>query len=341
MYGAILTLMRSVRRHSRKERPLRRLKHFLIPHKGNKYKPGLFARESIATVALVLLLIEAAYLVQVHVVLKNAGLASVLPAALTTLTNADRAAEGISPVREDADLDKVAAAKAADMAAKGYFAHVSPSGKTPWDWLDEGGYQYTYAGENLAVDFTESKDVEEAWMNSPLHRANILKQQYTRVGIGVAEGIYQGKQVTFVAQFFATKAADGAAAQKPVVTASAAKTPASEPAETHAEAQVLGAAVQPAPAAETPTGSQIAVEASSPSRFMWYILTGFTGAIAFFFVLTLFVHQRRRMIEVEVIGSGLALLAVAALMYIYNGNSVSYVQTPEANQAASVAISLE
>jgi hypothetical protein len=69
----------------------RRLKHYLIPHAGNGYKPHLFSREIVGIVALVLLLIEGAYLFQVNVILPNTGFtATILPAALTSLANADR-----------------------------------------------------------------------------------------------------------------------------------------------------------------------------------------------------------------------------------------------------------
>ena len=185
---------------------IRRLKHFLVPHKGNKYKPGVLARESVAVIALVLVVIESGYLIDSRVLLKNTGFtASVLPAALTDLTNTDRSSQGLSALVHDPALDQVAQAKANDMAANGYFAHVSPTGVTPWDWLKKFNYSYTYAGENLAVDFDESADVETAWMNSPAHRANILKAQYQDVGYGVSQGQYEGHDTTFVVEFFATK----------------------------------------------------------------------------------------------------------------------------------------
>ena len=103
---------------------------------------------------------------------------------------------------ENALLTQAAQDVASDMATKGYFAHISPSGITPWDWLAQVGYKYQYAGENLAVDFTDSSAVESAWMASPEHHANIVKPQYTQMGIGVANGMYQGKEATFIVSFF-------------------------------------------------------------------------------------------------------------------------------------------
>jgi hypothetical protein len=109
--------------------------------------------------------------------------------------------------------------KANDMAEKGYFAHTSPEGKTPWYWFKQAGYDYSYAGENLAVNFFESKDVAEAWMNSPTHRANIVKKDYTEIGIAVATGMYEGRQSVFVAQLFGTPMKGYASETRPAPTA--------------------------------------------------------------------------------------------------------------------------
>src|SRR3989344_6651963 len=134
----------------------RKLKHYLIPHAGNKFKPALLAKESVAVMVLVLLVIEGMYVIGTPLLQKTGFTAAVLPAALADLTNKDRLAEGGGALAFDAHLAKAAQAKANDMAAQGYFAHVSPDGKTPWYWLDSVGYNYTYAGENPATNFTDS-----------------------------------------------------------------------------------------------------------------------------------------------------------------------------------------
>lgn len=313
-----------------------RLKHWLVPHKGNRYKPGIFAKEAALVLAAALLLIEGAYLVQVHIVLKQNGfIATVLPAALATLTNHDRVAEGLTELIRDPALDAVAQAKADDMAAKGYFAHVSPEGKSPWYWLQQAEYPYTYAGENLAVDFTDSADVEEAWMNSPAHRANILKRQYTRIGIAVAQGMYEGKEVTFVAQFFATTKEDAKPA--PIASATvrpAEDVPATEPAEAAAPVEtptnVLGV--------ETPASedSPVSVAVTSPSRVVWYFFAGIAGLLSVLLALTLIVHARRKMFYMEVLGSGLLLTGVAAALMLYSG-APQHVTLPSDVQSASAA----
>jgi hypothetical protein len=328
---------------------LRSLKRYLIPHRRNRYKPGIFSRESVGALVLCLLLIEGIYLIQIHIVLKNGGfLAAVLPAAITSLTNADRTDQGLSVLTEDTQLAAAAQAKADDMAAKGYFSHVSPDGKTPWYWLDSVKYPYTYAGENLAVDFTDSKDVETAWMNSPMHRANILKSQYTRIGVGIAQGMYQGRETTFVVQFFATRSEDGAvptAAAAPVATA---PVPVTELATTQKATNVLGSETAPLskPAEEaqatspvqTPPSSPVAIAVTSPSHFMLYLLSALTGFFLMILLITLAVHARKQFVYMEVLSGGFVLVGVVVLLLVYNQAALPTV--PGASEAASAAIAL-
>ena len=132
----------------------------------------------------------------------NSYMASVLPSVLDDLTNQNRQVQNLPILSVSPVLNKVAELKANDMAQKGYFAHTSPEGKAPWYWFDQAGYNYEYAGENLAVDFTDSVDVARAWMNSPKHKANILKNAYTEIGTAIATGTYQGHATVFVAQEF-------------------------------------------------------------------------------------------------------------------------------------------
>jgi hypothetical protein len=318
----------------------RRIKHFFFAHKGNKFKPGVFAKEAALAIVLVLLAVEGLYLVQVHIVLKNNGfIATVLPAALADLANADRATQGLVALTRDPALDAVAQAKADDMAAKGYFAHVSPDGKTPWYWLQQAGYSYTYAGENLAVDFTDSTDVETAWMQSPAHRANILKQEYTHVGIAVAEGMYEGKEVTFVAQFFAASKEDVAKAAAAVASAApkpAEQVPATQVAEAVAPAPaVLGEAAVPA----QPPAAPVAVAMTSPTKILWYVFAGAAALLALLFALMLIVHARKRLLYVEFLGCGFLLLGVTVALMLYGGES-AHVTLPSDSQSASVARAL-
>ena len=145
------------------------------------------------------------------------NMAAVISAVLVDLANEDRKDEDLGMLTRNPVLDEAAQAKADDMAEKGYFAHNSPDGKTSWHWFREAGYSFSYAGENLAVDFTDSDDVEDAWMDSPTHRANILNGKFTEIGIATAVGTYKGQKTTFVVQMFGTPAKTAVAA--PVVVA--------------------------------------------------------------------------------------------------------------------------
>ena len=145
--------------------------------------------------------------------------------ALVDETNQGRVVNGLPDLQVSPLLQAAAQEKASDMASKGYFAHTSPQGLTPWYWFQQVGYNFDYAGENLAVNFSDSQDVTTAWMNSPEHRANILSTDFTQIGIATAQGMYEGQLTTFVVEEFGTPAP--AAAPTPFVnTASAATAPA-------------------------------------------------------------------------------------------------------------------
>jgi uncharacterized protein YkwD len=133
--------------------------------------------------------------------------AAVLPSVLVDLANKDRVDSGLRQLTVSPILEEAARMKAEDMVEKGYFAHTSPSGLNPWYWFYRSGYEFIHAGENLAVNFVDSEDVEQAWMNSPGHRANILNGNFTEIGIAAVPGTYKGKKTIFVVQLFGTPSA--------------------------------------------------------------------------------------------------------------------------------------
>jgi hypothetical protein len=113
---------------------------------------------------------------------------------LLDATNAARAENGLKPLSHNSVLDKAAQAKAEDMAARNYWAHNTPDGKEPWIFIDQAGYRYYKAAENLAYGFDNSAGAVVGWMNSPSHRANILDNDLKEVGFGVINmPNYQGK----------------------------------------------------------------------------------------------------------------------------------------------------
>lgn len=111
------------------------------------------------------------------------------------LVNAERRAAGLATVQADAEMVQVARAHSRDMFARGYFSHYSPEGRDLEDRLRGASLRYLTAGENLALAPTLST-AHKGLMASPGHRANILRPQFARLGIGVLDGGTHGLMVT-------------------------------------------------------------------------------------------------------------------------------------------------
>ena len=108
------------------------------------------------------------------------------------LINKQRAQNGLSPLKENNELQRVARIKAQDMVNNNYFSHTSPTYGSPFDMMKSFKISYNTAGENLAGNSSNS-DAVTAWMNSPGHRANILNGSFNQTGIGVVKGSKYGK----------------------------------------------------------------------------------------------------------------------------------------------------
>ncbi len=190
------------------------LKNSFIPHKGNKYRPDFLEQLSVGVMlVLILLSFSLANLQALLWVSSDWLVSTILPAVIVDLTNDERGSEKMANLNRNDVLDTAARLKAEDMARHEYFAHYSPDGVSPWYWFDQAGYNYLHAGENLAVHFTESGEVVDAWMNSPSHRANILNGNYTEIGVGTAKGDYKGQSTVFVVQLFGTRRVSDALAE--------------------------------------------------------------------------------------------------------------------------------
>ena len=127
------------------------------------------------------------------------------PNEIIKWTNYYRTQNNLSPLAENELLAGAATAKVNDMLDKQYFAHVSPDGKSVTDLLAAEGYQYKLVGENLALgDFQNEKDLVDAWMASPGHRANILKPDYKEIGMATKLDKYEGRTTWMAVQTFGT-----------------------------------------------------------------------------------------------------------------------------------------
>ena len=201
------------------------IKHWLVPHRHNNHRPHLIRRHGLLALAVLIIGLQfAAYTVRPADVKVLAYASNITPGDLLTQTNQQRAANGVAPLHMDARLNSSAHAKADNMFAENYWAHVSPSGIQPWYWFTQAGYTYQYAGENLAKDFDTTSGVMDGWMNSPGHRANILNPNYTDVGFAVENGTLVGGQTTLVVAHYGQPAAPAVAAA-PVAAAPAAPAP--------------------------------------------------------------------------------------------------------------------
>jgi uncharacterized protein YkwD len=118
-----------------------------------------------------------------------------LEAEMLELVNRERAANGLEPLEADPELTEVARRHSADMFARGYFSHYTPEGKDPFERMRESNVRFRTAGENLALAPT-LQIAHTGLMNSPGHRANILRPQFGRVGIGILDGGRRGLMVS-------------------------------------------------------------------------------------------------------------------------------------------------
>lgn len=120
-------------------------------------------------------------------------------AEVVELTNRERRGAGLPPLALDPLLTAAAQAHSADMVARDFYSHTSPEGSQPWDRAAAAGSARRTIGENIACGQRSAQEVVEGWMNSPGHRANILKADFTHIGIGFAGG---GRAGTYWTQLF-------------------------------------------------------------------------------------------------------------------------------------------
>lgn len=183
-------------------------RRLFLPSAENDYTPHLLQRAAMVVMSVLVLLSFAATNLQALLWQSSDWLVStVLPAVVVNLTNEERVDEAAAPLVRNPLLDQAARLKAEHMAKNSYFAHYSPDGVSPWYWFEQVDYTYAHAGENLAIHFTDSSAVVDAWMKSPSHRANIVNDTYTEIGVGTAKGTYDGFDTVFVVQLFGTPAA--------------------------------------------------------------------------------------------------------------------------------------
>lgn len=177
-------------------------KLLFVPFKDNKYSPRFLQSRVLFYSVILILVVRVAFISISLNFPKDIFFADVSRIDLVKMVNNERIALGLKPLGENTKLDKAAQLKAQDMLNNGYFNHQSPTGVTPWYWFGKSGYNYRYAGENLAIGFSESVDVYNAWFDSDSHRNIFLSPNYNEIGTAILTGNFNGSPATIVVQLF-------------------------------------------------------------------------------------------------------------------------------------------
>ncbi len=197
--------------------------HWFHPRRSNNHRPKLLHTSVIASLTVVVFAL--AFVAQpikygMNSMGKVLGYASDINAnEVISQINTQRQGQGEAPLKVNSSLNQAAFAKAENMFAQQYWAHVGPDGTEPWFFFKQANYQYSIAGENLARDFGNTTDMVQAWMASPTHKENILNGRYQETGVAVVNGTLLGTETTLVVQLFGTPRAN-----IPAVTADASQT---------------------------------------------------------------------------------------------------------------------
>jgi hypothetical protein len=242
---------------------LRRSVRWFLPHRQNDHKPHLIRAHGLIVLAVLMLGIQLSVnILRPPGVRVLAYAVDITPVDLLSQTNQQRADNGLPALRLDNRLNASAKLKTENMFAENYWAHVSPSGIQPWYWIKQAGYDYAYAGENLAKDFSTTSGTVAGWMNSSGHRANILNANYTDVGFAVMNGTLQGSQTTLVVAHYGHENTAASVVAVTPLPKIAAQAPAAtiKPVEARSVANSAVAVVAASPAA---TSAPIATNTSS------------------------------------------------------------------------------
>jgi len=185
-------------------------KVLFIPCQSNNFRPKFLTSRFLLYYLTVVLILKIVGICFVFHLPKTFFFADLTKAVIIKMTNEKREELGLSQLVENQTLSQAALEKAQNMFDLDYFAHQSTTGLTPWYWFKKAGYTYQYAGENLAIGFLDSKEVVDAWENSPSHKENLLNPNYKEIGIAVLKGEFQGSETNIVVQLFGSQLKENA-----------------------------------------------------------------------------------------------------------------------------------
>lgn len=179
------------------------LHHFFAPNERNNYRARSIHLDFLTYYLLFAIFLSFGFKVLTAKTGSVLGFATdITVERLYQITNEVRQQNNLTPLSTNEQLNQAAQKKASDMFAKNYWSHYGPGGETPWDFILSSGYRYQLAGENLAKNYLFSQGVVDAWMNSPSHKENVLKKEYSEVGFAVVNGLLNGEETTLVVQMF-------------------------------------------------------------------------------------------------------------------------------------------
>jgi uncharacterized protein YkwD len=182
---------------------LRTAKTYFIPHEDNGHKPYIIRPGALRFYSIVLIITKLAVTGLMYASYPSpAYFSSASSANIVNLTNSSRESNGLDELKVSEKLNLAAYQKAQDMVKNNYFSHESPSGAKFWNWVIGAGYQYTTAGENLAMDFNSAEAVHNALMASATHRRNILNDKFSEIGVSIVSGKINGKDTTILVEMF-------------------------------------------------------------------------------------------------------------------------------------------
>ena len=250
------------------------------------------------------------------------GTAQYTAEQIIELTNIKRAEEGLAPLTTNTLLIQAAQAKANDMISNSYWAHFSPQGKSPWNFVTTAGYKYIYAGENLARDFNDPQSVINAWMVSPTHRSNLLDKNFKEIGVAVSSGNLTGREGVLVVQMFGSTLS-----QVPTEAETQGEVKETEPVPTAEIARLgtLDLQAQIAPTTASTSSGSATVLASrqfSISKMIGFALVGFVFIL---FVVEVAVASKKSHLSIKsstLAHLGLLGLVLFALWYAVQGSVI-------------------
>ena len=184
---------------------MRHLKLWFIPHEANNHHPHVLRPHVLKFFSGLLIIAKVTTTIVLFVAYPSPGqFAALTTQKMVELTNASRVSQGLPALSIHPRLVLAAEKKAKDMLTNNYFAHTSPSGARFFSWIQQAGYNYSLAGENLAMDFTSAEGAHNALMASPSHKENIMNSKYVHVGMAVVSGEINGENTIVLVEMFGT-----------------------------------------------------------------------------------------------------------------------------------------